>query len=63
MAAGLLGYSPRIRVGPVAAGLRTGDKWQPFPEEINRKIDFPPVFDLQYDIQLQAAVKFVKDAL
>lgn len=38
VAAGLLAYYHRIRVGHVEAGLRTGDKWQPFPEEINRKI-------------------------
>ncbi len=38
MAAALLAYYHRIRVGHVEAGLRTGDKWAPFPEEINRKI-------------------------
>ncbi len=38
MAAALLGYYRRIRVGHVEAGLRTGDKWQPYPEEINRRI-------------------------
>jgi UDP-N-acetylglucosamine 2-epimerase (non-hydrolysing) len=38
MAASLLAYYHRIRVGHVEAGLRTGDKWQPFPEEINRKV-------------------------
>lgn len=38
MAAALLSYYHRIRVGHVEAGLRTGDKWQPFPEEINRRI-------------------------
>jgi UDP-N-acetylglucosamine 2-epimerase (non-hydrolysing) len=27
-----------IRVGHVEAGLRTHDKWQPFPEEINRRV-------------------------
>jgi len=27
-----------VRVGHVEAGLRTFDKWQPFPEEINRKV-------------------------
>src|SRR3989304_5568492 len=30
--------SPPPRVGHVEAGLRTGDKWQPFPEEINRRV-------------------------
>jgi UDP-N-acetylglucosamine 2-epimerase (non-hydrolysing) len=38
MAAALLCYYNRIKVGHVEAGLRTGDKWQPFPEEVNRKI-------------------------
>ncbi len=34
----LLAYYRRIRVGHVEAGLRTYDKWQPFPEEINRRV-------------------------
>lgn len=34
----LLGYYHRIRVGHVEAGLRSYDKWAPFPEEINRHI-------------------------
>ncbi len=38
MAAALLAYFHRISVGHVEAGLRTGDKWQPFPEEINRRV-------------------------
>jgi UDP-N-acetylglucosamine 2-epimerase (non-hydrolysing) len=38
MAAALLGYYRRIHIGHVEAGLRTGDKWQPFPEEIHRRI-------------------------
>ena len=38
MAAALLAYYSRIRVGHVEAGLRTHDKWQPFPEEINRRV-------------------------
>lgn len=38
MATALLCYYHRIRVGHVEAGLRTGDKWQPFPEEVNRRI-------------------------
>jgi UDP-N-acetylglucosamine 2-epimerase (non-hydrolysing) len=36
--ASLLAYYRRIRVGHVEAGLRTHDKWQPFPEEINRRV-------------------------
>jgi UDP-N-acetylglucosamine 2-epimerase (non-hydrolysing) len=38
MAASLLAYYQRVRLGHVEAGLRTGDKWQPFPEEINRRV-------------------------
>jgi UDP-N-acetylglucosamine 2-epimerase (non-hydrolysing) len=34
----LMAYYRRIRVGHVEAGLRTHDKWQPFPEEINRRV-------------------------
>jgi UDP-N-acetylglucosamine 2-epimerase (non-hydrolysing) len=34
----LLAYYRRILVGHVEAGLRTHDKWQPFPEEINRRV-------------------------
>ena len=37
-AASLAAYYRRIRVAHIEAGLRTHDKWQPFPEEINRKI-------------------------
>lgn len=34
----LLAYYRRIKIGHVEAGLRTFDKWQPFPEEINRRV-------------------------
>ena len=37
-AAALAAYYGRIKVGHVEAGLRTLDKWQPFPEEINRRV-------------------------
>ena len=38
MSTALLCYYHHIRVGHVEAGLRTGDKWQPFPEEVNRRV-------------------------
>jgi len=38
MATALLAYYNRIKFGHVEAGLRTGDKYQPFPEEINRRV-------------------------
>jgi UDP-N-acetylglucosamine 2-epimerase (non-hydrolysing) len=34
----LLTYYRRMKFGHVEAGLRTHDKWQPFPEEINRRV-------------------------
>jgi UDP-N-acetylglucosamine 2-epimerase (non-hydrolysing) len=38
MAAALAAFYNRCKVGHVEAGLRTGNKFYPFPEEINRKI-------------------------
>jgi UDP-N-acetylglucosamine 2-epimerase (non-hydrolysing) len=38
MATALLAYYNRVKFGHVEAGLRTGDKFQPFPEEINRMV-------------------------
>lgn len=38
MAASIAAFYARVKVGHVEAGLRTFDKWQPFPEEINRKV-------------------------
>ena len=34
----LAAYYHRVKVGHVEAGLRTGDKYAPFPEEINRRL-------------------------
>ena len=34
----LLAFYRRIKFGHVEAGLRTHNKWHPFPEEINRRI-------------------------
>jgi len=38
MAAALNAFYHQVKIGHIEAGLRTHDKWQPFPEEINRKI-------------------------
>ncbi len=38
MATALLAYYNRVKFGHVEAGLRTGEKFQPFPEEINRMV-------------------------
>jgi UDP-N-acetylglucosamine 2-epimerase (non-hydrolysing) len=37
-AAALAAFYARSRVGHVEAGLRSHDKWRPFPEEINRRV-------------------------
>lgn len=38
MAASLAGFFQKIHVGHVEAGLRTFDKYSPFPEEVNRRV-------------------------
>lgn len=38
MAASLAAFYAKIRVGHIEAGLRTGNKFAPFPEEINRRV-------------------------
>jgi UDP-N-acetylglucosamine 2-epimerase (non-hydrolysing) len=38
MAASVAAFYARVKVAHVEAGLRTHNKWQPFPEEINRRI-------------------------
>jgi UDP-N-acetylglucosamine 2-epimerase len=35
--AATVAYYHRVKVGHIEAGLRTGDKWRPFPEEVNRR--------------------------
>jgi UDP-N-acetylglucosamine 2-epimerase (non-hydrolysing) len=37
-AAGLAAFYQRVAIGHVEAGLRTGDKYNPFPEEVNRRL-------------------------
>lgn len=37
-AASMVAYYARVKIAHVEAGLRTHDKWQPFPEEINRRL-------------------------
>jgi len=38
LAASIAAFYARARVAHVEAGLRTYDRWQPFPEEINRRV-------------------------
>jgi len=46
-ASALLAFYYRIPVAHIEAGLRTFDKWSPFPEEINRKL-ISPIADLHF---------------
>src|SRR5690348_6388106 len=43
LAASLVCFYRRIPVGHVEAGLRTGNIWSPFPEEVNRRLSTPLV--------------------
>jgi UDP-N-acetylglucosamine 2-epimerase (non-hydrolysing) len=38
MAASLAAFYQKVRIGHVEAGLRTGNKYHPYPEEVNRRI-------------------------
>ena len=53
----LAGYYHQIKVGHVEAGLRTGKKYAPFPEEINRRL-VGQIADLHF-----APTKHAKQAL
>ncbi len=46
-AAGLAAFYYKIPLGHIEAGLRTFDKWRPYPEEINRKL-ITAVADLHF---------------
>lgn len=43
LAASLTSFYRRIPIGHVEAGLRTGNIWSPFPEEVNRRLATPLV--------------------
>jgi UDP-N-acetylglucosamine 2-epimerase (non-hydrolysing) len=47
MASAMGAFYRKVSVGHVEAGLRTFDKWQPFPEEINRRV-ISTVADLHF---------------
>ncbi len=58
----LLAYYRHIKVGHVEAGLRTHDKWQPFPEEINRRVA-GVVADLHFAPTLQAKKNLLDEGI
>lgn len=62
MATSLLAYYHRVKVGHVEAGLRTGDKWRPFPEEINRRVA-GAVADLHFAPTTQARRNLLREGV
>ncbi len=58
----LLAYYRRIRFGHVEAGLRTHDKWQPFPEEINRRVA-GVIADLHFAPTQQARQNLLREGI
>jgi UDP-N-acetylglucosamine 2-epimerase len=61
-AAAFVGYQQRVRVGHIEAGLRTNDKWQPFPEEMNRRL-LTVLADLHFAPTHRAADALLKEGV
>ncbi len=59
MAASLAGFYKKVKIVHIEAGLRTWDKWQPYPEETNRRI-IDSVSDL-YFVHTETAKKNLLD--
>ncbi len=59
-AAALCGYYQRVSVGHVEAGLRTHDKYRPFPEEMNRRL-CDALCDYHYAPTRQAKENLLKE--
>lgn len=62
MSAALAAYYRRIKVAHVEAGLRTWDKWQPFPEEVNRRV-ISAIADLQFAPTDWAYANLIRDGV
>src|SRR5690606_33847622 len=56
----LVGFFEQVRVGHVEAGLRTGDKWRPYPEEILRRMT-GVVADLHFAPTLRARDNLLRE--
>ncbi|HTY13048.1 MAG TPA: UDP-N-acetylglucosamine 2-epimerase (non-hydrolyzing) [Candidatus Omnitrophota bacterium] len=59
-AAALTAFYNKVPIGHVEAGLRTGDKWRPFPEEVNRRL-ISVVADQHYAPTRTAADKLLAE--
>ncbi|MBS1788731.1 MAG: UDP-N-acetylglucosamine 2-epimerase (non-hydrolyzing) [Acidobacteria bacterium] len=62
MVGALAAFYRQIKIGHVEAGLRTWDKFQPFPEEINRKIA-DAVCDLHFAPTAQSRENLLRESL
>lgn len=62
MVGSLAAFYHRCRVGHVEAGLRTWDKWQPFPEEVNRRIA-DAIADLHFAPTPQSAENLLREGI
>lgn len=61
-AAALAAFYNKIKIGHVEAGLRTFDKYQPFPEEMNRKL-VADLSDLHFAPTLSAKSNLIKEGI
>ena len=62
MAATLAAYYQKIPVGHVEAGLRTGDIYSPWPEEVNRRVT-STIADLHFAPTLQARNNLLREGI
>jgi UDP-N-acetylglucosamine 2-epimerase (non-hydrolysing) len=62
LAAALAAYHRRVAVGHVEAGLRTGDKYAPFPEEMNRRL-ISAVADVHFAPTAQARANLLAEGV
>ena len=62
MVGALAAYYRRIPVGHVEAGLRSGDIWQPWPEEVNRRI-VAPIADQHFAPTETAAAALARETI
>ena len=61
-AASLAGFYERVRIGHVEAGLRTYDKYRPFPEEVNRRLT-SVLADVHFAPTEQARLHLVNESI
>ncbi len=58
----LVGFFERMRIGHVEAGLRTGDKWRPYPEEAFRRLT-SALTDLHFAPTARARANLLREGI